>query len=59
VAAPASVPAPEPTAGVATDPVTVSELATLKSNVTQLQDEVAALRALLDRVVRDLGLPPA
>ena len=40
-------------------PGRMGELATLKANVTQLQDEVAALRATLDRLVRDLGLPPA
>ena len=39
--------------------VTVSELAALRTHVTQLQDEVASLRATLDRLVRELGLPPA
>jgi uncharacterized protein YceH (UPF0502 family) len=43
----------------AADPVALGELTALKANVTQLQDEVAALRATLDRLVRDLGLPPA
>jgi hypothetical protein len=34
----------------------VSELATLKANVARLQDEVAAQRALLERVCADLGI---
>jgi uncharacterized protein YceH (UPF0502 family) len=41
-----------------TDPAAFGELAALKTHVTQLQDEVAALRATLDRLVRDLRPPP-
>ena len=39
--------------------VTLGELAALKANVTRLQDDVAALRATVLRLVRELGLPPA
>ena len=39
--------------------VTLGELAALKANVTQLQDELAVVKATLERLVRELGLPPA
>jgi uncharacterized protein YceH (UPF0502 family) len=38
------------------DGVTTGELATLKSNVAQLRDDVAELRALLDRLYQELGV---
>ncbi len=46
-------------ATVAVDSATVDELAVLKSTVTQLQQEVAALRATLEHLARELGSPPA
>ena len=39
--------------------VTLGELAALKANVTQLQDEVATLKTTVERLMKDLGLPPA
>ncbi|MEP7329697.1 MAG: YceH family protein [Betaproteobacteria bacterium] len=36
--------------------VTVSEIAALKANVTQLQHELADLRALVDRMAHELGI---
>lgn len=39
------------------DAVTVSEIAALKANVSQLQDEVAALRATIGRLCAELGVP--
>ena len=38
--------------------VTVSEIAALKANVTQLQHELADLRALVERMARELGIAP-
>lgn len=51
--------ASDPAATAATAPDVVPELSALRSDVTQLQDQVAALRATLDRLVRNLGLPDA
>ena len=48
---PATTPAPASNA--------IPEFSALRSDVTQLQDDVAALRATLDRLVRNLGLPDA
>ncbi len=42
-----------------TERVTLGELAALKANVTQLQEELATVKATLQRLVRELGLPPA
>jgi uncharacterized protein YceH (UPF0502 family) len=36
--------------------VTSGELATLKSNVAQLRDEVAEVRALVERLYQELGV---
>jgi uncharacterized protein YceH (UPF0502 family) len=38
------------------DGVTTGELATLKSNVAQLRDDVAELRALVERLYQELGV---
>ena len=38
------------------DSVTTGELATLKSNIAQLRDDVAELRALVERLYQDLGV---
>jgi uncharacterized protein len=38
------------------DAVTTGELATLKSNVAQLRDDVAELRALIERLYQELGV---
>lgn len=55
--------APDPTRmqvpmGAEGELVTVSEIAALKANVTQLQHEVADLRALVERLARELGIAP-
>ncbi len=48
-----------PMAGAAPeDQVTLGELAALRANVAELREELAAVRAVVDRLVRDLGLPP-
>jgi uncharacterized protein len=36
--------------------VTVSEIAALKANVTQLQQELATVRAIVERLARELGI---
>lgn len=41
------------------DRVTIGELAALRANVAQLQDELAQVKATVDRLVRELGLPQA
>lgn len=38
------------------EPVTVSEIAALKANVTQLQHELATVRAIVERLARELGI---
>ena len=38
--------------------VTISEIAALKANVTQLQQELADVRATVERMARELGLGP-
>ena len=43
----------------ADDRVTVSELAALRANVTELQDELARISATVERLMKELGLPPA
>ncbi len=48
----ASVPAP------AGDAVSMSELAVMKANLDQLQQEVSALRATVARLCRELGIAP-
>ncbi len=40
------------------DMVTVSEIVTLKANVTQLQQELAEVRAVVERMARELGIAP-
>ncbi|HEY6053843.1 MAG TPA: DUF480 domain-containing protein [Gaiellaceae bacterium] len=51
-AVPDSVPAPAAAA------VSVSELAVMKANLDQLQQEVAALRATVARLCQELGIAP-
>jgi uncharacterized protein YceH (UPF0502 family) len=41
---------------VENDGVTTGELATLKSNIAQLRDDVAELRALVERLYQELGV---
>ena len=41
------------------DRVAVSELAALRASVVALQDELAQVRATVDRLMKELGLPPA
>ncbi|MEO8507181.1 MAG: YceH family protein [Betaproteobacteria bacterium] len=41
------------------DRVTIGELAALRANVAQLQDELAQVKATVDRLVKELGLPQA
>ena len=55
--------APDPTRmqvpmGAEGELVTVSEIAALKANFTQLQHEQADLRALVERLARELGIAP-
>ncbi len=46
-------------AGVADDDiVTLSELATLKANVAALADELASVRAVVEKLAKELGVPP-
>jgi len=40
------------------DMVTVSEIVTLKANVSQLQRELAETRAMVERMARELGIAP-
>ena len=57
--APELTAAPAPLAhSAAEDQVTLGELAALRANVTELREELAAVRAIVDRLVADLGLPP-
>jgi len=37
----------------------IGELAALRANVAQAQDELAALKATVARLLKELGLPPA
>ena len=57
--APAIVSAPAAAAADAPDDaVTVGEIAALKANVAQLQDELAAVRATVARLCTELGIAP-
>jgi uncharacterized protein YceH (UPF0502 family) len=38
--------------------ITVNEIATLKANVSVLQAELAAVKSVVERLARELGLPP-
>ncbi len=49
--------APAGSGGDEGDPVSVSELATLKNNVRELQQEVASLRSAVERLCAELGVP--
>ncbi len=58
---PAILPAPAPAAAAGDAPddaVTVGEIAALKANVAQLQDELAALQATVARLCAELGIAP-
>ncbi|MFO1315735.1 MAG: YceH family protein [Burkholderiales bacterium] len=52
------IPAAEPVPAGEGQQVTLGELAALKANVSRLQDEVAGLRATVERLAAELGLPP-
>jgi uncharacterized protein YceH (UPF0502 family) len=54
-----AIPAYEAAPDDAGERVTLGELAALRTDVTQLQSELAALKALVERLTRELGLPPA
>ncbi len=41
------------------DRVTIGELAALRANVAQLQDELAQVRVTVERLLKELGLPHA
>lgn len=47
------------TEGKPEERVAVGEVAALRATVTQLQSEVAQLRAALERLSKELGVPPA
>ena len=49
----------ESSAAPAVDRVAVGELAALRGSVAHLQDEVAQLRTMIERLNKELGLPPA
>jgi hypothetical protein len=38
--------------------ITVNEIATLRANVSALQAELAAVKSVVERLARELGLPP-
>jgi uncharacterized protein YceH (UPF0502 family) len=40
------------------DALTVSELAAMKANIDQLQDEIATLKDTVARLCKELGIPP-
>jgi len=48
-----------PAAAAGDERVAVGELAALRASVTEVQNELARLRATVDRLVQELGLPPA
>ena len=54
-----AIPATEPAPAGEGQQITLGELSALKANVSRLEEEVAVLKATVDRLVRDLGLPPA
>jgi len=53
----AAAPAPVAASG-AGESLTMSEVATIKANVAQLQSEVEALKATVARLTRELGIQP-
>lgn len=55
--APALTEAAPPAA--AEERVAVSELAALRASITEVQNELARIRATVERLVKELGLPPA
>ena len=54
-----AVPAAEAEAQDAAERVTIGELAALRTHVAELRSEIAGVRATVDRLVKELGLPPA
>ncbi len=53
-----AIPATAPVAAPAGESLTTSEVATIKANVAQLQNEVDALKATVARLCRELGIAP-
>jgi uncharacterized protein YceH (UPF0502 family) len=53
------IPVATAAAAASDDRVAVSELAALRASVLAVQDELASIRATVDRLVKELGLPPA
>ena len=56
---PPVVPAGQPLPAAEGERVTIGELAAIKANVTQLQLELATLKTTVERLMKELGLPPA
>jgi uncharacterized protein len=44
--------------GTDTDPVSLGEIAALRANVSALQDELAVVKATVQRLCRELGIEP-
>ncbi|MBC8021959.1 MAG: YceH family protein [Burkholderiales bacterium] len=55
---PAAAVASAPSASGTDDAVTVSELATMKAHISKLEEEIAALRATVARLCKELGVSP-
>jgi hypothetical protein len=58
VSGPPVAPAGEPLPATDGERVTIGELAAIKANVTQLQLELATLKTTVERLMKELGLPP-
>ncbi len=52
-----AIPAAEAAPADPGERVTIGELAALRANVAQLQEEVAAVKATVERLLKELGLP--
>ena len=48
----------QPPAAQATDPVSLGDIAALRSNVAQLRQELDQVKALVAKLCKELGLPP-
>lgn len=51
------VPVASAAANTDDDAISISEIATLKANVAALREELAAVKVLVERLTRELGLP--